>query len=360
MHAPHRFFGLALTTVALGFLACSDVGGDTPGDAGTTGSSRGGSAGSGAAGTGGSGGGQSDGGRDVSALDVAGDARADISSETGTGGAAGATSDASRDGTDARIDSSAGGTAGTAGGAGAGAGGKAGASGGTGAGGSAGATGGAGAAGSGGTGGAGTGGMSGAAGSAGSFDAGGGAAGAAGAPVDASVDTGPTSDGALIIEGGRDAVTTTTEAILTAAAADCLSCANDAVALGDACDLTKIRCETFPDLARQISCLDTLACIFPPGAGVSCVVPDTGALTPCYCGTNTTEDCIAGKATDGGVPGVCRGFIEVGFPGQTASFIAKNLSNIDYGPGRAMKIAVCASTSLTQNAPPDERCRACF
>jgi hypothetical protein len=123
--------------------------------------------------------------------------------------------------------------------------------------------------------------------------------------------------------------------------------------------LAEIRCEKFPDLARQLNCLDTLACVLPPGSGVSCVIVDTAALTPCYCGTVATEDCIAGRpASDGGVYGTCKGYIDVGFPGQGGAFIAKNLTEIEYGAGRAMQIAKCA-TSLLQRQM-DERCRSCF
>jgi hypothetical protein len=129
------------------------------------------------------------------------------------------------------------------------------------------------------------------------------------------------------------------------------------------CDLAEIRCEKFPDLARQLNCLDTLACVLPPGSAVSCVIviPGTSpALTPCYCGTVSTEDCIAGRpASDGGVYGACKGYIDVGYPGLGGAFIANNLFDINYGAGRAMQIARCAA-NIIERFPTDVRCQSCF
>jgi len=353
MRNRNRLLGAALTAIVLASIGCGDVGADnadadaaiTGGRGGGAGTSAGGSGGSqaGRGGTAGSAGGSSDVSSesrtdvqvdarvdtsvdisvDISSdarLDVSGDARSDLNSD-GAGGAGGG------DATDT-------GSAGKSGAAGAGTAGAAGASGAGGSGG-------------------------------GAMDAGD-AGGATG--IDASEDT---SDGAVvdagggpdaptvINEGGRDAPTTTTEAILGAAAADCLACAQNAGTLDPTCDLTLLACETFTDLAQRLNCLDTLACVLPAGSAVSCVKMPEVNLTACYCGTVPTPDCLAGSV-DSGVYHACKGYIDVGFPGQSQSFIGTNISNPKYSSGRAMKIAQCMGDIFNQGDLGDVRCGACF
>ncbi|MET0593154.1 MAG: hypothetical protein ABW133_10665 [Polyangiaceae bacterium] len=332
------FLGMGVAAVS-----CGDVGGDPTNDAGTSGGTagKGGSAGGGPAG-GGQGGSTNDAaagadaGRDAS-VDVASDARLDGNAgntdarQDGSGGAAGA-----------------GGAVGS-GGAG-GASGTGGASGSGGAGGSAGATGGAAGAGTGGTttdGGDASGGTGGTSGSDGGEDA----------PPDA-----PENDGRPMIEGGRDATTTTTSVILAAAGADCLACLEANGPSLPECDLANVRCELFPDIAQQLNCLDTLACALPSGAAKSCALVDVDSdfvnLTPCYCGTVPTGNCTSGNIPSGTSYGVCKGFIDVGFPGKSQSFVAANIANAAFSSGRAMKIAQCAGDFAT--AGDDLRCAACF
>jgi hypothetical protein len=285
----------------------------------------------GAGGTGGTGGGGGAGG----ATGGAGGA---------TGGAAGATGGAG---------GATGGAAGATGGAGGATGGAGGATGGTAGatGGAAGATGGAGGA-TGGAGGA-TGGAGGATGGAGGAT--GGAGGATGGAAGATGGAGGATGGA----GGAGGTTVSTTTILTAASPDCLACLQGGGDLDPSCDLNALNCETFAagSVERQ-NCLDTLACAIPAGAAVSCVNSASVNLTPCYCGTVPTADCLAGAAPGSNTYGVCKTQIEGGFPGQTASFIGTNISNPSFSSGRAMKMIQCAGDIL--GATGDTRCGSCF
>jgi hypothetical protein len=349
MRNRNRLLGAALTAIVLASIGCGDVGADnadadaaiTGGRGGGAGTSSGGSGGSqaGRGGAAGIAGGSSDASSE-SRTDVQVDARVDTSVDTSVD-ISDARLDVSIDVADARGDLSSDGAGGAGGGdaSDTGAAGKSGAAG------------------------AGAAGASGAGGSAGgTMDAGdvGGATGidASEDASDGAVDAGGGPDGPGVInEGGRDAPTTTTEAILLAASPDCLACAQDGALSGPDCDLNALKCENFTDLAQKLNCLDTLACVLPPGAATSCVkMPDVN-VTICYCGTVPTADCLAGSQ-DGGVYGACKGYIDVGFPGQTPSFIGSNISNVNYSSGRAMKIAQCMGDLL--NATGDQRCATCF
>ena len=100
-----------------------------------------------------------------------------------------------------------------------------------------------------------------------------------------------------------------------------------------------------------------MACVLPAGSAVSCVSIPTVNLTPCYCGTVPTADCLAGGA-DSGVYSACKGYIDVGFPGQSSSYIAANMSNVNYSSGRAMRVAQCMGDIYA--ATLDDRCGTCF
>lgn len=336
-----------MAVIVVASIGCGDVGADQADAAAAVTGGRGGGAGTSAGGSGGSQAGR--GGSAGSAggsSDASGESRTDVQVDTSIDTSSDARLDVSIDVADARNDFRSDGAGGAGGGDAA----------------DTGAAGKGGAAGAGTAGAAGAAGASGAGGSAGGTMDAGDAGGAAGS--DASVDT---SDGAVdaggpeaptvLNEGGRDATTTTTEMILGAASADCLACAQNAGTLDPTCDLNQLACETFTDLAQRLNCLDTLACVLPPGSAVSCVNVSTVNLTPCYCGTVATADCLSGNA-DGGVYGACKGYIDVGFPGQSQSYIGTNISNINYSSGRAMKIAQCMGDIF--NSSLDDRCGSCF
>jgi hypothetical protein len=111
------------------------------------------------------------------------------------------------------------------------------------------------------------------------------------------------------------------------------------------------------DLPNRLKCLDTLACILPAGPATSCVRVEDGNYNGCYCGTVPTGDCLKGVAPTG-MFGPCKGFMDVGFPGQSPSSIAMNMRNPMYSPGRAMRLASCLHGALEMYL--DERCRSCF
>jgi hypothetical protein len=260
----------------------------------------------------------------------------------GAGGAGGATGGAGG------ATGGAGGTTGGAGGATGGAGGATGGAGGT-TGDDGGTTGGAGGA---------TGGSAGAGGATGgSGGTTGGAGGATGGAGGATGGAGGATGGA----GGTGGGGATTQSLLEAASTTCFSCLRDSgPALDPSCDLTVLNCEKFTDATQRQNCLDTLACALPAGAATSCVGAMASNLTPCFCGTVPTSDCLSGSPASGGaVYGQCKPLIEAGFPGQSTGFIAANLSNADFSAGVALKLARCAA-DIAYAFAIDETCGTCF
>jgi hypothetical protein len=154
-----------------------------------------------------------------------------------------------------------------------------------------------------------------------------------------------------------------TQSVLSAAATDCLLCAQNGSDFDPTCDITSadVNCEGLATEAERNNCLDTLACALPPGAGTTCVVTDTNALTVCYCGTTSTSDCLGA-----GVPnGVCQPLITAGFPaGSTQSFIGTNLANPMFSAGRAMALTKCIGQikrAIGAGDPTiDAQCASCY
>jgi hypothetical protein len=137
---------------------------------------------------------------------------------------------------------------------------------------------------------------------------------------------------------------TTTNAILSTKAADCLACAQG-IAAGTGCELSVLNCETFlpanPTQAR--SCIATLQCVVPS----SCVAEAFKDVSPCYCGTAIGAACL----TAGAANGVCQAVIETGVGSTNPAIISGSLTSTTLGTGVAMQLMQCLA---------DFDCQSCF